>query len=73
MKLNVCVSKLFSSSIPEVGGLKVSGAGVKFMLMFCHQYEGQNCDIKIANSFFDNMAMYKYFGVTQNKTAFMKN
>jgi hypothetical protein len=62
--LNACVCEFFCSSIPEVGGLKVSGERNKYMLCSCHQYAGQNCDIKIANSFFDSIAVFEYFGMT---------
>jgi hypothetical protein len=58
VKLNACVCELFCSSSPEVGGLKVSGEGIKYMLMSRHQYAGQNCDIESVNSSFDNMAVF---------------
>jgi hypothetical protein len=62
VKLNGCVCELLCSTCPEVG-LKVSGQGIKCMLMSCNQCAGQNCDIKIANSSFDNMAVFEYFAM----------
>jgi hypothetical protein len=34
------------------------------MLLSCHQNTGQNHDIKIANRSYENLAQFKYFGVT---------
>jgi hypothetical protein len=34
------------------------------MLLYCHQKAGQNHDIKIANRCFENLAQFKYLGMT---------
>jgi hypothetical protein len=34
------------------------------MLLFCHQNAGQNYDIKIDNRFYENVAQFKYLGMT---------
>jgi hypothetical protein len=36
----------------------------EYMLMPCHQNAGQNHDIKIANRSFENVAQFKYLGMT---------
>jgi hypothetical protein len=34
------------------------------MLLSRHQNAGQNCNIQIANRYFENVAQFKYFGTT---------
>jgi hypothetical protein len=34
------------------------------MLTSCHQNAGKNHDIKIGNRFFENVAQFKYLGMT---------
>jgi hypothetical protein len=34
------------------------------MMLSCHQNAGQNHDTKRANKFFENVAQFKYFGIT---------
>jgi hypothetical protein len=36
----------------------------KAVLLSRHQYAGQNCDMKIANRYFENMAQVRYLGTT---------
>jgi hypothetical protein len=36
------------------------------MLLSHHQNAGQNCDIKIANRPFENVAQFRYLGTMQN-------
>jgi hypothetical protein len=48
---------------------KESGPGIntektKFMLLSLHQNAGQNPNIKVANRSFENMAQFKYLGMT---------
>jgi hypothetical protein len=43
--------------IPEDGILK-------YMLLSCHQNAGQNHDMKIANRPFENVAQFRYLGMT---------
>jgi hypothetical protein len=45
-------------------GLKVNTEKTKCMLLFRHQNAGQNHDIKIADRFFENVPLLKYFGTT---------
>jgi hypothetical protein len=35
-----------------------------YMLLSCHQNAGQNHDIKIANRCFENVAQFRYLGMT---------
>jgi hypothetical protein len=37
---------------------------LKYMLLPYHKNEGQNCNIKIAISFFENMTQLKYLRMT---------
>jgi hypothetical protein len=42
------------------------------MLLFCHQNAGQNRDIKIANSLFENMLQCKYLETTVTNQNFIQ-
>jgi ribosomal protein S2 len=52
----ICASK-------EVG-LEVNAEKTKYILLSCHQSAGQNCGLKIANRSFENVAQFRYLGVT---------
>jgi hypothetical protein len=45
-------------------GPEVNAEKTKYMLLPHHQYAGQNHDIKIANRSFENVAQFKYLGMT---------
>jgi hypothetical protein len=45
-------------------GLEVYTEKTKYMLLPCHQNSGQNHDIKTANEPFENVAKFKYLGMT---------
>jgi ribosomal protein S2 len=45
-------------------GLEVNTEKTKYMHMSYHQNARQNHDIKIANRCFENMAQFRYLGVT---------
>jgi hypothetical protein len=45
-------------------GLEVNEEETKYMLMSGHQNAGQNHNIKIANRPFENVAKFKYLGMT---------
>jgi hypothetical protein len=45
-------------------GLEVNGEKSKYMLLSHHQNAGQNHAIKIANRCFENVAQFKYLGMT---------
>jgi hypothetical protein len=45
-------------------GLEVNTEKAKYMLLSHHQHAGQNHDIEIANRSFENVAEFKYFGIT---------
>jgi hypothetical protein len=49
--------------IKEVG-LEVNTEKTKYKLLSCRQNEGQNHDIKVLNRSFDNVAQFKYLGMT---------
>jgi hypothetical protein len=45
-------------------GLEVNTEKTKYMLLSRHQTAGQNYDIKIDNTCFENVAQFRYFGTT---------
>jgi hypothetical protein len=45
-------------------GLQINTEKTKYMLLSCHQNAGQNHDIKTANRRFENVAKFKYLGIT---------
>jgi hypothetical protein len=45
-------------------GLEVNAEKTKYMLLSHHQKAGQNHDIKTANRSFENLAQFKYSGMT---------
>jgi hypothetical protein len=45
-------------------GLEVNTEKTKHTLLSHHQNAGQNCDIKTANRSFENVAQFKYLGMT---------
>jgi hypothetical protein len=45
-------------------GLEVNAEKTKYMLLSHHQKAGQNHDMKIVNRCFENVAQFKYLGVT---------
>jgi hypothetical protein len=45
-------------------GLEVNAEKTKYMLLSRHQNIGQNLDIKITNTCFENEAQFRYLGTT---------
>jgi hypothetical protein len=45
-------------------GLEVNTERTKYMLLSCHQNAGQKHDVNIANRSFENVAQFKYLGMT---------
>jgi hypothetical protein len=45
-------------------GLEINAEKTKYMLLSHHQNAGQNHDIKIADRSFENVAQFKYLGMT---------
>jgi hypothetical protein len=45
-------------------GLEVNAEKTKYMLLSLYQNAGQNHDINTANRSFENVAQFKYFGMT---------
>jgi hypothetical protein len=45
-------------------GQEINSEKTKYMIMFRHPNSGQNQNIRIANGSFENVATFKYFGMT---------
>jgi hypothetical protein len=45
-------------------GLEVNAEKIKYMLLSCHENAGQNHNIQIANRCSENVAQFKYLGMT---------
>jgi hypothetical protein len=55
-------------------GLKINAEKTKYMIMSHHSNSGQNQNIRIANELFENVATFKYLGMTQIRiTCMMKS
>jgi hypothetical protein len=52
-------------------GLQINAEKTKYMIMSCHLNSGQNQYIRIANELFENVAKFKYLGMTQIRMTFM--
>jgi hypothetical protein len=48
-------------------GPAINTGKTKYMFVSCHQTAGQNHDMKIVNTFFENFIQFKYFRTTVNK------
>jgi hypothetical protein len=53
-------------------GLEVNAEKIKHVLLSYRQNAGQNHDMKIANKYFENVAQFKYLGIT-NKSKFVSD
>jgi len=51
--------------------LEINAEKMKYMIMSCHQNSIQNHTIRIANESFENVAEFKYLGMTQIRMTFM--
>jgi hypothetical protein len=45
-------------------GLEMNAEKTKYMIMSCYQNSGKNQNIRIANESFENVAKFKYLGMT---------
>jgi hypothetical protein len=45
-------------------GLEINAEKTKYMIMSCHLNSGQNRNIRTANESFENVAKFKYLGMT---------
>jgi hypothetical protein len=45
-------------------GLEINAEKTKYIIMSCHPNSGQDQNIRIANESFENVAKFKYFGMT---------
>jgi hypothetical protein len=45
-------------------GLKINAEKTKYMIMSCYQNSEHNQNIRIANESFENVAKFKYLGMT---------
>jgi hypothetical protein len=62
---NIDTIKKHTETLTDSGeevGLDVNAEKNKYMLLSCHQNEGQNYDIKIDNRSFENVGQLKYSG-----------
>jgi hypothetical protein len=52
-------------------GLEINAEKTMYMIMSLHLNSGQNRNIRIANECFENVAQFKYLGLTQIRMTFM--
>jgi hypothetical protein len=52
-------------------GLEINAEKTKYIIISRHPNSGQNQNIRTANELFENMAKFKYLGMTQMRMAFM--
>jgi hypothetical protein len=52
-------------------GLEINAEKTKYMIMSCHPNSRQNQNTWIANESFENVAEFKYLGMTQIRMTFM--
>jgi glutaredoxin-related protein len=52
-------------------GPEINAEKTKFMIMSRHPNLGQNQNIRIANELFENVAKFKYLGMTQIRMTFI--
>jgi hypothetical protein len=45
-------------------GIEINAEKTKYMIMSCHPNSGQNQNIRRANDSFENVATFKYLGMT---------
>jgi hypothetical protein len=55
---------LYAEALIDTSKDVLEGNRAKYMLMSHHQNAGQNCNIKIANRSFKNVAKFRYLGMT---------
>jgi hypothetical protein len=56
-------TETFLEASREVG-LEINAESTKYMIMSCHQNFGHNQNIRIANELSENVAKFKYLGMT---------
>jgi hypothetical protein len=54
-------------------GLEINTEKTKYMIMSHHKNSGWNQNIRIANELFENVAKFKYLGMTQIRIFTMKS
>jgi hypothetical protein len=52
-------------------GPEINAEKIKYMIMSCHPNSGQNQSIRITNESFEDVAKFKYLGMTQIRMTFM--
>jgi hypothetical protein len=52
-------------------GPEINAEEMKYMIMSRHPNSGQNQNIRTVNELFENVATFKYLGMTQIKVTFM--
>jgi ribosomal protein S2 len=62
VQINIDTEDLIDAS-KEVD-LEVNTEKTKYMFLSCHQNAGQNHDIKVANTAFENVLQFRYLGMS---------
>jgi hypothetical protein len=66
-KFSNCISTETLIGASKEVGIEINAEKTKYVLLSCHQNAGQDHDIKIADRSYENVAQFKYLGMTVTK------